>query len=247
MTEFSPTSDKLKEPLEEWVSGEVKRRWDLQRGSDYDSEEFPQRITPLILDLVSNQSEAETAINILFEKLYTREIETKLDCYHSHAIALETESWLSTDHALSLAQNTEEFYQELCNRRRPEVKTTGRVISKLFGPEIGSQMEEALDSVPTKVWMTEEQCLTGWRESLQRESIRIIRNCEMERFIELCSETAKKINAGEYQVELSDTWDHHGTYAGGVYTLYHRENLEEATVYLRENGIDVRGTNSLYP
>lgn len=244
--------------LEEFIEREIRRRWDakvkelpspynFKVGETFESnicydERFPSEIIPLILDFVTIQTEAEIIIDEIFSKLFIDEKDV-LDGYHSHSTVAGTVYSIFTASAGALTEDTERLYQTLCERRNshiPVPKTTYKALSKLYGPDIASSALIALESVPTGIRVTEFQCLTGWRESLQKYALKIIKKQGIEGFEKLCSQIAEKINAGKYEEKFEHDWDTHGN--GSVkesFILYHTKNLEEATAYSKERGIEV--------
>lgn len=236
------------ESLKDWVSEEVKRRWDRRKHEALDLNlDFPRSIISPVLDMVSSQPEAETVIDILFSELHTREEETKLDCYHSHAIPLEITSYICTHDAFILAQNTEKLYQLLCERRNPDLKTTEKVIVRLFGTMVSRTAMEALKAIPGETSVLEEgsrydddaTCYYGWQIPFQKKAIQLIHNQGIERFEWLCSQTANILANGVYRAKvLYRSTDHHWNWEEGEGYFYHFGSIEAAIKYLKDNGIE---------
>lgn len=207
---------------------------------------FPEKVVAPILDVVSSREEAEVVIDEILNRIKTED-KGILSGYHSHDGIIGYMLCCDIDQAVILAQNTEKLYQLLCERRNPDLKTTEKVIVRLFGTMVSRAAMEALKAIPGETSVLEEgsrydddaTCYYGWQIPFQKKAIQLIRNQGIERFEWLCSQTANILANGVYRAKvLCRSTDHHWNWEEGEGYFYHFGSIEAAIKYLKDNGIE---------
>jgi hypothetical protein len=208
-------------------------------------ERSPFMIVDSITELVSGQAEAKVILDHFFSRVSAFD-ENIPDGYHSHSQDAGTITRVYTQSAISEVDSPEKIYTLLCNSpyaNIPSGDTTERVVSKLYGGQVGTRAHNALASVPTGLKVAPDDiAMSCWRESLQRNVLTILDKSGIEGFESICATTANLLNEGKYEDDkLSEqAMHHHGdVFVDGTATCYKTGALRQATEYLAEQGVKV--------
>ena len=230
--------------LEQWISEEVRRRWDQKVGQLQPNcpVGLPlDKVASSILGIVSNQTEAGVVLDGVFNYMHLSETDGLIDSDHHSPTFREVLSVtrdIDTKSAVNLSNDPESLYQLLVGKIDPDIKTTEKVVSKLFNPEIASVVRTGLDSVPASTAKT----------SLQKKVVQLLREKGVGKFLVLCLNTASILERGAYLVEEGGSagyLDHHlagpVSIAEGVEPTqvkkFRPESLGAAEQYLKDNGV----------
>lgn len=171
--------------------GKVRKKWPEKENDE------AVLIKDCILSVASTGEEAAILLEKIMSEVSYHEEGTTFGLPEGgdhHGPCPEVTYGSDTTSAISLAKDKVKLYRLICERVTPAIQTTGKVISIQYGPRIYGRFERALNSLPPLLMAGKEEEPVAYKLALQRHAFDIISTSGIERFEEICFETARRIH-----------------------------------------------------